>query len=155
MPDSEDVQQIVDDARQLLNLSLHHFARFHQDGIPQVALLHDVQSVANRSKRVAQFVGQDGKELVLAARRFGQIIRPLSQILFQTFPLRDIASNLGSTDDVPLGVPYRRNGKRYVEQRAIFTPADCLKMVDALAALEPAQYLGLFRQPLVYCSTTG
>src|SRR5687768_8569945 len=50
---------------QIAQLSGHHCAHLLDDGSVVSGLLHDVQAVADRGQRIAQFVSERGEEVVL------------------------------------------------------------------------------------------
>ena len=64
--DAGDVEQVVDQPDHVPELPLHHGAGLG-DGVGVAAgEPHDLQAVAERGERVAQLVGQQREELVLA-----------------------------------------------------------------------------------------
>jgi hypothetical protein len=67
--DAAHVHQVIHQRHHVLHLALHHQA--HALGHRGVGpgRFRDVQPVTQRCERIAQFVGQDGDELVLAAAR--------------------------------------------------------------------------------------
>ena len=70
--DARDVQQVVDQPREVLHLPLDHVARPGELRIGQRAPAHDLDRVADRRERIAQLVREHGEELVLVPVGFLQ-----------------------------------------------------------------------------------
>src|SRR5579872_4635032 len=58
------------------------------------------------------------------------------------FALGHIPRHFGRPDDMPCGIPYRRNCKRNIERRAVFAHTNRLEMIDALPSPEPLKNHG-------------
>ena len=67
-----DVEQLVDDARQVLALAVDGLAHGLDERIIEIAARHERHGIADRRQRIAQFVRQHRDELVHALRRVGQ-----------------------------------------------------------------------------------
>ena len=73
--DPADVEQVVDQAHQVAELSLAPWRGPPANASPSVgASCHDRDRVADRRQRIAQLVRQHRQELVLAPRRLAQLI---------------------------------------------------------------------------------
>src|SRR6202012_3165425 len=66
LADTRNVEQVIDQANQMNELPIHYVANFRRVRAVWV-LAQDVQAVAKRGERVAQFVRQRGEKLILAA----------------------------------------------------------------------------------------
>ena len=63
--DARDVEQIVDEPREMHGLAIDDVARPAQLGVVDRQARHDLDGVANRRERIAQLVREDREELVL------------------------------------------------------------------------------------------
>ncbi|OEZ67326.1 hypothetical protein JAB2_23880 [Janthinobacterium sp. HH100] len=89
--DARHVQQVVDQVHHLIDLPLHHVAHARHGGGLVGGQAHDLQAVADRCQRIAQFVRQGGQEFRLAPVHLGQIVGQLAQLLFRALALADVA----------------------------------------------------------------
>jgi len=70
--DAADVEQVVDQARELVDLPVDHLAAPGHLWIELVLLAEDGDGVADRRQRIAQLVREHGEEIVLAPLGFAQ-----------------------------------------------------------------------------------
>ena len=77
--DARDVEQVVDQPRQLVDLALDDVARARALLVGQLLEPHQLHRVADRRQRVAQLVRQHGQELVLAAVGLAELLLALAQ----------------------------------------------------------------------------
>ena len=125
------------EARHLRDLTLDHVDAL-QIGLGRGLELEIAGGIADRSERVAQLVGEDCDELVLASVVFVALeLRP--------FAIGDVARDLRSADDPSRCVAHRRDGERNVHQAAVFA-RQRLEVLDALAAAQPRQDVALFAE---------
>ena len=89
-----------------------------------------------RALRAEQLVGE------LIER--GLLARPLVERVGGALLFRDVARDLGGTDDAAAAIAHRRNGEGDVHQRSVLALTDRLVMIDALAAAEARHNAGLF-----------
>ncbi len=82
--DPRHVEQVLDEARELLGLAPDHLPAPLQLRVLQRPQPHELHSVHDRRERIAQFVGEHGQELVLAPVH-------LDQGVFQAPALLDLA----------------------------------------------------------------
>ena len=75
--DAADVEQVVHQPDHLLHLPLDDPAGLLDDRVVGPHLPQDAQGVEDGRERVAEFVGQQGHELLLAPVGLGQAVRPL------------------------------------------------------------------------------
>src|SRR5690606_20134547 len=85
--DARDVEQIVDQPGQVLQLPAQQLARPRQHALGQLRLTEQIDAALHRRERVAQLVGQDRDELILAARR-------LAEQRFRSLALGDLRDEL-------------------------------------------------------------
>ena len=86
--DAAEVEQVVDQARQLAHLTFDHPQRRACHLCVAVSDAQGAHGVADRGQRVAQLVRQHREELVLAAVGFGQVVGQLP-------PLGDVLADRG------------------------------------------------------------
>ncbi len=130
--DAGDVEQVVDQPDHVAELPLHHVPGLG-DGVGVAGREpHHLQAVAQRGQRVAQLVGQQREELVLAAVR-------LPERLLGPLPLGDVAGDLRRPDDAAVAVADRGDRQGDVEPAAVLGHADRLEVLDPLPAAEPRQ----------------
>lgn len=67
----------------------------------------------------------------------------------RAFPLRYVAGDLGRADDRAVAAPDRRDRQGNVDERAVFTSANRLKMIDPLSCVDPRQNRRLFVQSVL------
>ena len=92
--DAGDIQQIVDQVRQLTDLARDDAAGLQLDRVLVRLPAQQHQGVADRRQRVAEFVAQHRQELVLAAGQIGQRLG-----LFQGLALQPVARGDVLEDD--------------------------------------------------------
>ena len=136
--DAAHVQQVVHQPHHLPKLPLHHGAGL-LSGVPVGRQPDDLQGVADRGQRVAEFVGQRRQELVLAAVGLRQLGGDLTQFVLQPLPLGDVPGDLGRPDDPPLFVPDGRDGQRNGDGRRPSAAAPC-------RSVRPAPRIGCGRR---------
>ena len=129
--DAGHVEQVFDQPGHVLDLPAHHAPRGLDRGGAGVVGLQQVRGVAQGGQRVAQLVGQQGQELVLAAIGRGQLPDAMGQGGFQLPARRDVLHRQQGQRVLP-ALPKEPPG---VEQHGL--PADVLEIVLHLVALEP------------------
>jgi len=72
--DPADVEQVVDQPHQVLNLAVEQVTGTVHGRIPCDLMPHDLDGIADRHQRVAQFVRKGGEKLVLAAIGLAQCL---------------------------------------------------------------------------------
>ena len=118
-----DLQDILDDPREAVNLAIHQLVQVGgEPGIARPAP-QQVQAIADRRQGIAQLVGQQAEQLVLAARRIGQPPDLLLQFLLATCGLGQVADDVGEAADLAGRAPH--GGDRHLgpEPRAVLVPA--------------------------------
>ena len=74
--DARDVEQVVDQARQVAVLAREHVARPHELRVVDRLALHELDRALDRSERIPQLVREHGEEIVLApVRGFERFLR--------------------------------------------------------------------------------
>src|SRR5690606_30839129 len=82
-----DVEQVVDQPRQMLELTAEQVARPRQHALEQLRLAQEIDAALHRGEGIAQLVREDRDEFVLAPRRF-------AEERFRAFALRDLRDEL-------------------------------------------------------------
>ncbi len=139
--DPRHFEQVVHQAHHVADLAVHHVADTFADWVVLAGQSQNMEGIANRCERVSQLVGEDGKELVLAAI-------DITQCKLSLFALRDVARDLRGADDRPRGVPNRRDRQGNIDEPAIFRDPHRLEVVDMLTAAQAFQEAALLGVPL-------
>ena len=110
-------EQIVDEAIEVMDLALHHFAGLLRARIVERAgQLHDLEAVRDRRQRIAQLVPERREEFVLAAIRRAQgllVLQPLGEVAADLVLARARANRrLRRAQE-------RRDARRPLEQRDV------------------------------------
>ena len=154
---SRNIEEIVQETAHMGNLPLDDLLRTFLTLGGSAGLFVSRKRISNGSKGVAQLVGEERQELILAAIRVAQgffalaqyLLHPASPIfalaqgLFGSLAFGDVAGNLGGTDDDAARVSDRRHRERDGDARAILGETYGVEMVDAIAASQPLQYARL------------
>ena len=125
--DPRHFEQVVHQAHHVVDLAVHHVADAFADWVVLAGQPQDVQGVANRCERVSQLVGEDGKELVLAA--IGVAQRSLC-----LFALRDVARDLRGADDL---APRSPESARPVREISMSRPSFVTRTVSKWSTRSP------------------
>ena len=109
--DPRGVKQVVNEPHQLSQLALHHL--LHLLGVLPCPAPHpqDLQAVAERSERVAEFVGQHRQEFILAAVGF-------PERLFHPHPVGDVDGHAADQGRLPV----RAEDRELADERMMQNP---------------------------------
>ena len=97
---------------------------------------HDLDRIADRGKRITQFVAKHRQELVLAAAGFRQIVGVFPQHLLGMFAFRDVVKSGDGPGDYAVFVFQRREGNHHRNARPIGTFDGNLDIADRYAAAQ-------------------
>ncbi len=98
--DARDVEQIVDETDHLRDLALHHRPHPRDRAGRVVRQAQDVEAGAQRGQRIAQLVGEDGDELVLAAIDVAQLLFLDAQPFLGLAQLVDVGGGADPADAI-------------------------------------------------------
>ena len=113
--DARNVEQIVDQPRELRRLTSDDISGLDDRLVRRLAHLYDLGRERDRGQRIAQLVGQHRQELVLAPidvlKRLGHahLCQQLAVFLFGALPLRDHLGEHDDAADLAPGVAPRAN----------------------------------------------
>ena len=146
--DARHLEQVVDQAVEVVDLPLHHRARRRGAGVFERARqFQDLEAVHDRRERVAQLVAERGEELVLAA--IGG-----AQRLLGLLPLGEVAADLilarSRANRGLRGAQQRGDARRPLEQRDVAERAPRfrgLRRVGARARQDQDRQVGPRRLP--------
>jgi hypothetical protein len=97
---ASDIQQIVNEVRHVMHLSLHDLTGHAQIRVRVFGLLENLSGSADRGKRITQLVRESREELILAPIS-------LAQETFGLVSPGDIACDLGGAHNLPVFIPDR------------------------------------------------
>ena len=130
--DPRDIQQVVDQADHVANLTIHH-ASDPFDRCRRVTRNPDqLQARSNRCQRIAKLMRQHRQELVLAPVGLAQFFFAGAQHLLGTLALGDIARRAEPFDDIPTLIQERNRPGGCPSDRAIRTDDAMFQLEHAL-----------------------
>src|SRR5271155_386564 len=137
--DSSDVEQIVNQSRQLIGLTASDAERSLAAVLVQ---LRGDDRVQHSRQGVPQFMAEHRKEFVLALIGLGQLGQPDFQLLFQRDAFRHVANEASRVQQLVV-LPQPARVDENVLDRSVLTSQRRLEVVDDFAAHQPGPELGV------------
>ena len=139
-----DLQQVVDDAREVAGLPGDHGASAGRHRLGCRAL-EEPRRRRQGAERVAQLVTQHRQELVLGPVRLLRLREQIGPLALDSLALGDVAGDLQDADDAPQRVLDRRDRQRDRHPRAVLAHPLGVEVFDRLAAAQAGHHLGGLR----------